>query len=179
MAKRPRISITERNQQTAALLDSDPRYRRGVDNPFGLPSVGIALKDPSYTVRWFNGRIMTDKVWRAKEIGWDPVRPEDLAHPDQIGAFNVSADGHIVRGERGEEALLKIPKVVYDARQAAKTERNLRDMRDFDKEKQRMVEATAAKFGGEAADYANEHVGPIGSVTTKHERIAVSEAGDE
>lgn len=173
--KKPRISITERNQQTAAILDSDPRYRKGIESPFGVASQGIELKDPGWTVRWFNSAIMADHVWRNKQIGWDEVKPDDLLHPEQAGAFGVSPSGSIVRGERGQEVLLKIPKEVNKARQLAKTARNLREMKDFDKQKQNMLSAAAANYGSEAADYLNDRVGPVGSVKTYAERIEVRE----
>jgi len=173
--KKPRVSITERGQQTAALLDSDPRYRRGIESPFGLASEQIRLKEPGWYVRWVNAAIINDKVWRAKNVGYDNVRPDDLADQEQLGMVKVNEAGHIVRGERGAEVLMKIPAPVYHERQLAKTRKNLADMRDYDKEKQRMVTAAAAKFGSEAADYLNQQVGPIGNVRDTYERIEVNE----
>lgn len=180
MSKRPRISVTERAAQTAAVLDSDPRYKRGVEAPFGLPSEGIALKDKSRTCRWMNDELMGGgNVWRKKQVGYDPVRVEDLEFPDQIGAYNVNAAGEVVRGARGQEVLMMLPKEVYSARQTAKARKNMADMRDFDKQKAEMLNATAAQFGGEAADYVNDHVGPVGRVQTSYERIAVNPGEEE
>lgn len=180
MAKIPRITVTDRNVNATAIMDSDPRYRRGIDSPFGIGSTPIDLKDSGRIARWFNSNVMADHVWRAKQIGYDPITPDELANPEQAGAFHTDPAGFIVRGERGQEVLLSIPKVVHDARQMAKAEKNLKDMRDFDKEKTRMVEAAAAKYGGQAGDYLNDHVGPIGTVRTNVERIQrTEEPGDE
>ena len=176
MSKRPRISVTERNQQTTELLNSDPRYRRGIDSPFGLPSEGIALKDKSRMCRWVNDELMGGgNVWRQKQIGYDPVKLVDLEFPEQAGAYNVNAAGEICRGARGQEVLMMMPKEVYNMRQLAKAEKNFKDMKDFDKQKQDMLNAAAAKYGAEAADYLNDRVGPVGSVKTYGERIEVRE----
>jgi hypothetical protein len=180
MPKRPRISVTERAQQTAAVLDSDPRYRKGIESPFGLPSEGIALKDKSRTCRWMNDELMGGgNVWRKKQIGYDPVKVEDLEFPEQIGAYNVNPAGEVTRGARGQEVLMMLPSAVYESRQMAKAKKNMADMRDFDKQKTDMVNATAARFGGEAGDYVNQHVGPVGRVQTSYERIAVNETEEE
>ena len=181
MSKRPRISVTERNQQTAAILD-DPKYRKGIESPFGLPSQGIELKDPGWYCRWINDELMGGgNVWRKKnEAGYENVKPEDFRHPEQAKAFNVDASGNICMGSRGQIQLMKIPAVVAQARAMAKTERNYREMRDWTKEKQGLVEAVGAKFGSEAADYVDQHGqgGPFGGVKTYGERIEVREDGE-
>ena len=176
MARRPRISITERNSQTAAILDSDPRYRKGIANPFGLPSEAIRLTEPGWYCRWVNNSILTDKVWRSKNVGYDNVKPADLADQEQLGMLQTDAAGCIVRGERGQEVLLKIPMAVRQAREDAKTARNLRDMRDTTKQREDLREAVGKQYGDQAADYLQ----PVGQVKTQYERIETTqEPGDE
>ena len=179
MAKRPRISVTERGVQNAAILDSDPRYRKGISSPFGIASEAIQLKEPGWYCRWVNAGIIQDKVWRAKNVGYDNVRPSDLADAEQLGQFQTDAAGCIVRGERGREVLLKIPMVVHAERQRAKTEKNLRDMKDYDRQKANMLEAAAAQYGAQAADYLADESGPFGKITDKYERIEVAEESAE
>ena len=154
-SKKPRVSVLERRLQ----------------NPFGEPSAPITFKEPGRVARWFNGAIITDKIWRAKYKGWTPVRPDDLADLDQIGGYGVSAAGEIVRGERGQEVLMWMPAEDYEQIQLAKTRVNFELMRDFDKQKQEMLAGAAAKFGSEAADYLNARVGPVGSVRDTREII--------
>lgn len=153
--KKPRVSVFERRLQ----------------NPFGEPTAPIDFKEPNRRARWFNGAIVTDKIWRAKNKGWVPVRQDDLADPDQIGGFVLNPAGEITRGERGQEVLMWMPADEYEQIQWAKTRVNLHNMRDFDKQKAELVSAAATKYGGEAADYLNQRVGPVGRVTDQYERI--------
>jgi hypothetical protein len=48
-------------------------------------------------------------VWRKKQIGYDPVKVEDLEFPEQIGAYNVNPAGEVTRGARGQEVLMMLP----------------------------------------------------------------------
>lgn len=144
---------------------------RRLQNPFGEPSAPIAFKDPRKVGRWFNGSIVADKVWRAKHNGWTIAVPDDVEDLDQIGGYALNPSGQITRGERGQEVLMWMYAEDRAQIQWAKTQQNLKDMRDFDKQKQEMVQAAAAKFGGEAGDYLNKRVGPVGGVTDNYERI--------
>lgn len=153
--KSPRVTVLERRLQ----------------NPFGEPSAPVEYKDPRRVGRWFNSSIVADKIWRAKHNGWTPTRPEDVVDLDQIGGYVVSPDNVITRGERGQEVLMWMYAEDRDQIEWAKAKRNMADMRDFDKEKQKLVEAAAAKYGGQAADYLNARVGPVGTVTSGYERI--------
>ncbi len=55
--KRPRVSVLERRLQ----------------NPFGEPSAPVRLKDPTLHPRWFNASSRPDNIWRAKELGLEPM----------------------------------------------------------------------------------------------------------
>jgi hypothetical protein len=170
MAKTPpRISVTERGTQTslAAIIDSDPRYKARLDNPFNEPSAPINLHDASRECRWFNAAIATDHVWRAKRKGWDQVRPGDVVDIEQIGGYNVSPEGYITRGERGQEVLMSMPKPVRQAVQAAKTQRNLDQLKNPNSAKTDLTNAAAAQLGPQAADYIQTHV----NLNTYHERV--------
>ncbi len=125
--KKVRVDVMERaDQQSLDVLLSDPRYKARLANPFGEPSAPIAMKDATRECRWVNGAIQNDHIWRKKSGGWDGVTPDQLVDTDQIGGFNVSPEGYIVRGERGQELLMSMPKVVIKAIQLAKTAENNR-----------------------------------------------------
>jgi hypothetical protein len=172
MPRKPRIEVTERSLQTGLdVLLSDPRYKKRMADPFDEPSSPIRLKDTSRECRWFNGALGDDHVWRAKRKGWDNVRPDDVADLEQIGGHDVNAAGHIVRGERGKEVLLSMPKVVRQAIQIEKVRRNNANMGNPNATKREVVNAAGAQLGSEAADYLEARMGPVGEVTDTRERV--------
>lgn len=173
MPRKPRIEVTERNTQTTreAIIAADPRYLRRLQSPFNEPSAPIALKDDTRECRWFNAAIASDHVWRAKNKGWDQVRPEDVVDLEQIGGYNKSPEGYITRGERGQEVLMSMPSQVRSMIQMAKTRDNLSRMGSPAKTKADIVNAASQKLGDEAASYLNDRVGPIGGVTDSHEIV--------
>lgn len=145
---------------------------RRLNDPFGMPSIPIAFKDPRLLARWFNGAISNDKIWMAKQVqGWTPVTPEMLVDLDQIGGHNVSPAGYITRGERGAEVLMCMPRADFDRIAMAKTRKNMERMGDSFKTKAEVVEAAAAKYGDEGADFLHRHVGPVGGVVDSYERV--------
>lgn len=152
---KPRISVLERRLQ----------------NPFGEPSSPVHLKEPGLIARWFNAAIIADKIWRAKQKGWTPVRPEDVVDLDQIGGYTKSPDGFIARGDRGQEVLMCMPREDFDQIQMAKTRHNNRNMGNPNRQKAELLEAAGKNLGSEAADFLNRRVGPVGDVTDSYERI--------
>jgi hypothetical protein len=151
---KPRISVLDRRLQ----------------NPFGEPSSPVDLKDRRLIARWFNGAIIADKIWRAKQKGWTPVRPDDVVDLDQIGGFTKSPDGFVARGDRCQEVLMQMPKEDFDLIQMAKTKHNLRNMGNPGAMKAEVVEAAGQQFGDRAADFLNKSR-PVGNVTDQYERI--------
>lgn len=171
-ARKPRISVTERAAETTMeVLLSDPRYQARLQNPFNEPSSPIALKDDTRECRWFNAALQSDHIWRSKRKGWDQVRPEDVADLEQIGGYNVSPEGFITRGERGNEILMMMPKDVRQAIQIAKTRQNIANMGNPNAVKAEVVNAAGKAISSEAADYLNAHIGPVGGVTDTFERV--------
>lgn len=152
---KPRISVLERRLQ----------------NPFGEPSAPVDLKDPSLVCRWFNGAIIADKIWRAKNKGWTPVRPDDVVDLDQIGGYTKSVEGFVTRGERGQEVLMAMPKDERDQIQMAKTRVNLANMGNPNRQKDEIANAAASHLGAEAADFIGKKLGPVGGVTDSYERV--------
>jgi hypothetical protein len=149
-------------------------YERAIQNPFGEPSEAIQLKDTSRICRWFNGGIQNDHIWRKKRRGWEPVKPDDVADVDQLGGYQTDATGTIVRGERGQEVLMSMPKDIFARIQQAKTALNLKNVGNSAGMRQEVVEAASRSLGDQAADFLHR-AGPSGAVTDKYERIAVVE----
>ena len=152
---RPRISVLERR----------------LNNPFGEPATPIDLKDRGRRCRWFNRVIIADKIWRAKQKGWEPVKPEDLIDPDQIGGYTRSPDGCVTRGDRGDEVLMSMPSVEFEAIQMAKTRWNNRHMGNPNAMKQEVVEAAGQHLGDQGAEFLNKKLGPVGGVMDTFERV--------
>jgi hypothetical protein len=134
-APRPNISILERRARGEGLRGS------------GAPP--IQLKEDGWVCRWFNSDVKADHIWNAKAVlGWVNVVPSELLDPEQIGGFQTSPDGFVVRGEKGREVLLKMKADVANA--AGKT------------------------FGDQAGEFINKNVNLIGNITTNKEVIRVT-----
>ena len=171
MAKTPTTTPTKLR---VSVLD------RRLNDPFGMPSIPIQFKDPGLIGRWFNAAISNDKIWTAKQIqGWASVTPDMIVDLDQIGGFNLSPTTTIVRGDRGQEHLLCMPRVAFDQIQMAKTRKNNERMGNSARTKSDVVAAASEKYGDEAADFLNRHVGPVGDVQDSYERIERKPMEDE
>ena len=165
MAKKPSVTVSNR------------RVANRLSNPFGQPSTPIQLQDPELVCRWCNSAIISDKFWRDKEKGWDPVTPAMLKDKDQVGAFVTSADGFVVRGEKQQEVLICMKREDRDAIQMAKTEQNIRDMK-MGRQKEAAAQAAADHFGDRAGDFLSK-TRLVGTVTDQYERIHREEAVEE
>jgi len=144
--------------------------QRRLQSPFGAPSTKVRLKEDGWDARWFNAAIAADHIWRAKEQGWQGVRPAELADPDQIGGHTVSPDGFVVRGDKGQELLMKLPTDWRKQIQASKTEQNMRNMRPGAM-KREVAEAAGRKFGDQAGEFVRNNVNLVGDVRDSYERI--------
>jgi hypothetical protein len=157
---RPAVSVRERRMQGISL--------RGTGAP------PIQLKEDGWECRWFNSEVKADHIWYAKnELGWESVTPGDLADPEQVGGFQVSPEGHVVRGEKGREVLLKMPSAERKQIERQKAIENIRNM-DPHKQKAEVANAAGKSLGDEAGSFIDKHVKLVGSVTTNKERIAVT-----
>ena len=157
----PRVSVLDRRLQ----------------NPFGEPSAPVALKERSRVARWFNAAILTDKIWRAKQKGWDPVRPDEIVDLDQIGGHTISPEGYVTRGDRGHEVLMSMPRDAYTDIARAKAIHNTRTMGHPSAQRKELIEAVGQKYGDEAATFVGQSR-PVGEVRDSYERIE-SREGEE
>jgi hypothetical protein len=139
MAKKlPKVSILDRRKA----------------NPFGAPSIPITLKTPGdWTVRIVNSTVRTGRLHdMIHNKGWVYVNAEELdGTPDELG-FHAK-DGRVVRGEHGEEVLMKIPTADFDAVQDAKTRANIKGLG-----KRQTLEDAANRVGKVLGDEAGETV---------------------
>lgn len=121
-------------------------------HPFGSPSQPVTLKTPGlWATRIINSKSRTGRLHDViHNKGWTYVTPEELdGTPDELG-FEAK-DGRLVRGEHGEEVLVKMPQQDFDAIQAAKGSLNLKNlggkqMRDA------VAQEAATAHGSQAGD---------------------------
>jgi hypothetical protein len=153
--KRPTIEILERRAKGIGVHGT------------GTPS--IQLREPGFDCRWFNSEVSPDHVWRAKnQKGWENVTPAELADPEQIGGFQTSPDGFVVRGEKGREVLLKMPTSYRAQIEMQKAKENIRNM-DPHRQKAEVANAAGKAMGDEAGSFIDKQVSVIGSVKTSKE----------
>jgi hypothetical protein len=167
------MAKTEPTEKTEKKLFKKPNVQvlqRRLSRPFGAPSTKVKLTEDGWDARWFNAAIAADHIWRAKEQGWQGVVPAELADPDQIGGYQVSPDGYVVRGDKGQELLMKLPSDWRKQIQVKKTEENLRNMRPGVM-KREVAEAAGRTLGDQAGQFMNDNVRVVGDVTDKMERI--------
>jgi hypothetical protein len=159
-APRPNISILERRARGEGLRGS------------GAPP--IQLKEDGWVCRWFNSDVKADHIWNAKAVlGWVNVVPSELLDPEQIGGFQTSPDGFVVRGEKGREVLLKMPAEFRKQIEMQKSKANIAAM-DPHKQKADVANAAGKTFGDQAGEFINKNVNLIGNITTNKEVIRVT-----
>jgi len=150
----------------------DRRILERLRNPFGQPSGNIQWRDKGRVGRWFNKAIIEDKVWTAKNKGWNLSYPDDIEDLEQLGGFKKSTDGgHIVRGDRENEVLMWMYKDDYDAVQRAKAAHNTRNMGNPVAEQNEIVEAAGRQLGDEAAEFLKKRGGVSAQIVDTKERF--------
>lgn len=148
----------------------DRRILARLQNPYGEPSAPIRFKEANRIARWFNAAIIEDKIFRAKEKGWNLVYEADLLDKDQLGGYTLDpAGGHVVRGDRGREVLMWMDRQDYQEVQMAKARHNNRHIGDPVAQHRDVVEAASRQLGDEAADFLNRRGGLTGKVIDKKE----------
>lgn len=125
---------------------------RRMANPFGSGSVPITLKTPGeWEVRWVYSKLRAGRIHdMTQNKGWVFVEPAEMdGTPEEYGM--VSKDNRLVRGDHGEEVLMKMPLEDFKRIQKAKAEYNLKELGQ--KQMQSAVaQATAKAHGDEAGD---------------------------
>ena len=145
---------------------------RALQSPFGVSAPEIKLKNPGLICRWCNTELGNGaQLFKTSEAGYLKVKPEYLADPETF-QFNVSPDGYVVRGVRGQEILMYTTVEHAKQRAAIKVSENLRRMRQT---KTEMVEAAGKQLGDQAADYLNRTGRAVGHIEDSYERLRVDE----
>ena len=155
MAKKtPTVSVIERRLQ-------GPNVHRSSSQP-------IPLVEPNkWVLRWENAAIAPDHLWRiVHELGWEYALPEDLAC-DVTEQGAAVRDNRIVRGERGQEVLMKMLASDYKRIQKRKTEENIRQTFGRKQLKDAMVSGVASEHGDRAAEYVAENIHAINVTDTR------------
>ena len=153
-------TVTVVNREDLASHDTDAVIARRLSGePFGTRNTTIPLKEGA---KWstYEANSMADRNMHYRmvhELGWIPVRVEDLAHgltPESIG-WQVADGGHLVRGPQGDQRLYKMPADVRQSITNAKAKANLRGMGSAKAVKQAVTEAASAQLGDEAAAFTD------------------------
>jgi hypothetical protein len=124
---------------------------RRLAHPFGAPSVPITLKDGgAWAIRIANDKVRSGRVHQMVGLGWVFVEAGEIdGTPEDFGFRAVK--GRLVRGEHGEEVLMKMPQADFDAIQNRKAEINLKNL-GSKQTKDAVAQATAVEYGSEAGD---------------------------
>lgn len=125
---------------------------RRLMNPFGAGSVPITLKTPGqWEVRVVYSKLRTNRLYEmTRNMGWVFIEPDELdGSPDEYGL--TVKDNRLVRGDHGEEVLMKMPKDMYDKIQKAKEAKNLTQL-GTKQMRQAVAQAAAKEHGDQAGD---------------------------
>lgn len=126
---------------------------------FTAASRPIPLKEPDlWVLRVVNTAISDDRLYAMQaEKGWVYALPEDLAiDPVEVGLRVV--DGRIVRGDKGTEVLMKMPKEDYDAVVKMKDVENRKMTFGKKATKDAIVAAASQQLGDEGAEFLSRTV---------------------
>lgn len=131
---------------------------RRLANPFGTPSVPITLKTPGqWAIRIVNSTMRTGRLHdMTANKGWVYVTAAELdGTPADLGFRQV--EDRLVRGEHGEEVLMKMLQSDFDQIQEAKSRANLKQLGS--KQTREMVtQKTAQTYGDEAAGTVHDNI---------------------
>jgi hypothetical protein len=133
---------------------------RRLANPLGKRTREIPLKDElkGWTVRVFTKDAEhQDRHYEAvHELGYTPCKPEDFPVDPQSLGFSLSPDGHVVRGEKGQDMVMRIPTADWKKIQRAKAMANLQSIKKHNL-KEEVAQATAKTHGDEAGEAVFKH----------------------
>jgi hypothetical protein len=134
------------DEQIPDFAVAERRLKHGDMDVLREPPITLVKQPTKMVLRWGNsrqeGRI--DRLTRIK--GWRPVTPEELPQALSFYGFTKSPDGFVVRGEKGQEVLLKMPRSLYDGIQQRKSDDLLRKMRSS----KHVKEAAVGQMQGDA-----------------------------
>lgn len=168
MPRKSQITVGSRaaeheNRIAAILRDNPALARRLQGNVFGGGSKDIPLKEPG---RWYtriDNTLSDDSRFYevVHQLGYLPLKPEDLTvKPEEIG-FRVSPDGNLVRGKNGEEMIFKMDVEARALLEAEMTRRNLKGQGSAKQTREALAEKVAGALGDEAASFMASQPGEV------------------
>ncbi len=124
---------------------------RRLAHPFGAPSVPITMKDGhEWALHIANDKVRSGRVHQMTQLGWTFVDPQEI--DGQPGDFGLRIlDGRLVRGEHGEEVLMKMPQADFDAIADRKASLNLKAL-GSNATKAAVAQATSQEYGDQAGE---------------------------
>lgn len=162
---------------TAVVKRRDILSRR-LQNPFGTPSQGIPCKDkdrqgkPLLVFHIVNEDLYPGRVRSSIDAGWEfATKDQIIGNPEDYGFEERS--GRLVRGERGKEVLISIPRGDYDLIQQAKAAKNLAAVSGR-ATKNAIVERASAELGDEGASFLHQTIKNV-EITDTRERMPADE----
>lgn len=146
-------------------------YERRLLGEEGLrPELAIPLSLPGkWHVRWINTSVPGRWATVVHQRGYIPVRVEEIADPRSVIGLHRSPEGYAVRGDRGQEVLVRMPLEFFERIKRTEAERRLRKQSSSTAQKEQLQNALASKFGGEAAEKLTEWTGGIAGGTERVE----------
>ena len=158
--KKRNVSVVERRLKSGSI--------------FSASSKPIPLTDPDrWTVRVVNASISDARIWEMQaDKGWVYAEPADIAVSVTELGFRIQ-DGRIVRGQHGQEVLMKMERDDYAAIQKAKDAENRRQTFGAQAVKDAIISAAGsdAGVGAQGAEFLARN---LDSVTVTDSREAVS-----
>lgn len=144
---------------------------RRLAHPFGSPSVPITLKEGGpWAIRIVNQNVRAGRIGdMVHHKGWSFVSASEIdGTPEELGFRKV--DDRLVRGEHGEEVLMKMPLADFNRIARAKADHNLTQM-GSKQTKQFVANQTGREFGDQAATTVEKKFDDV--ITISDERGAV------
>ncbi len=137
--------------------------------PFGSEAPTITLKDRTMIVRVVSAALRPDRLYQMQHYkGWTFVEPGDIdGDPTELG-FQIE-NGRVVRGDRGQEVLMKMRKSDYRKIEQAKSRANVATMGSSKRTKEELANAAAGRFGEEAGQFVQDRI--VGEVIDSRERV--------
>ena len=184
----PRVAVqreaVEKVEAEEPKAKVDPKvaqiWERRLVNPGQVSAEPIALKDQSQETRWINTAVAGRFHQAVSQLGYTPVRKEELEHDVSLLGFTDMGDGLVRRGEKGQEVLMRIPKRVFAQIQKRKADLVIQGLK---KTRQRMAEEASKRYGANAGDFvegkaeaAGEGIGGLkGVIKDEVEKVPFSE----
>lgn len=171
VASAPRVTVIRR---------SDIIERR-LKNPLGGSSEPIPCRErdragaPLWEFYIADRTLRPDYLrYMIQDRGWEYAEPRDIDGPPEDFGFE-HRDGRLVRGERGNEVLLKMRRADREAVLKAQSDWNRQQALGIKENKQAIVDRASNELGDEGADFLHRNLREL-EITDTMERVPVDEA---